>query len=237
MSAVHFFCVLAAIATVVNGFVRFGRVDSTIEEHPDHRNLRSLVHEVKRSRVITLPQDRPNAAVGELIEFELFDGNVAIADVTNIVTREQGEVTWLGGVRMSTGDISKDLLNDGGHFALTCVKASCIANIQIYSPSKQYRITPANTQLTEDGEGYYLVSEVILDPERKTGVDMAQIMLNEKNKLALKESSYVVQTDAVTSSPSFRPTARPTARPDTDLIMDILVLYTPQAVTNNYGGR
>jgi hypothetical protein len=188
--------------------------------------------------VITLPQDRPSATVGELIEFELFDGNVAIADVQNIVSRgEGGEVTWLGSVRMSTGDMEKDLRNEGGHFALTCVQSSCIANLQFYSPSEHYRITPANTQLTADGDGYYLVSEVHLDPERKTGVNMTAIMMREKNKLTLKQSSYVVQTEAVTSAPSFRPTARPTSGPDIDLIMDILVLYTPQAVTNNYGGR
>lgn len=229
LSLVHVFF----MATMVNGFVRFGAHDPALREEPHHRQLHSIVHDVKRSRVMSLPEGRPEATVGELIEFELFDGHVALADVTSVVTRGEGETSWMGRARMSSGDVEQDLLRDEGHFALTCVEKSCIANIQMYKPNVHYRITPANTVLTAEGEGVYALSEVHLSPERKSGVNVTAIAMEQhKKSIIMKNNAFnSISTEAVT------PSASPTSKPDTDLIMDILVFYTPQSVLSNFGGR
>lgn len=220
--------------------VRFGTYQSTVEENPQHRQLRSLVHDVKRARVITLPESRPAVAVGELIEFELFDGKVAVGDVTNLVTRSAGEVTWMGNIRLSTGNQEADVKVNEGDFALTCVEKSCIANLQFFAANAHFRITPANTVLDKHGHGHYALSEIHLNDEKRTGVNVTAIMMAEAEKKKKKELSLSsIQLDAVSPSavPTVKPSAAPTVQPDSDLIMDILVLFTPDAVRNNFGGR
>jgi len=235
---VSIFCFLLS-TVAATAIIRFGshRHDRELNEKPHHRILHSLVHEVILARVMYLPDTRPAVAIGELIEFELFDGKVALADVSNIVNRAAGEVTWMGKLRMFTGNYESDVQVDDGYFALTCVESSCIANLQFYSTNAHYRITPANTILEADGSGLYALSEVHLNDELKTGVNMTAILMSEQKALVMKHNEYSISTEAVTASPTAGPSAAPTMKPDDDSILDILVFYTPQAVSSNYGGR
>jgi hypothetical protein len=233
VSSIIYGCLFLA-TVVVNGLVRFGAHDPSIQEETHHRQLHSIVHDVKRFRVMSLPEGRPEPAVGELIEFELFDGHVALADVTSVVTRGVGETSWMGRARMSSGEVEKDLLRDEGHFALTCVEKSCIANIQMYKPNVHYRITPANTVLTSEGEGMYALTEVHLSPERKSGVNVTAIAMEQRRKV-MENRQLKTQSSVITEAVS--PTPAPTTKPDTDLIMDILVFYTPRSLASNFGGR
>lgn len=227
---------LCAFVAYAKKNVRFGVSNSLFEETANHRELRSLVHDVTRTRTINLPTDRPAASVGELIEFELFDNQIALGQTTDVNIRSEEDVTWIGNLRLSTGNTPKDLLRDDGLFALTCVQKACSANLQIFSSKKKYRIAPANTVLTPDGHGLYVISEVYLPPEKKTGVNMTAIMMAETKKqnemLAMKN---VISVDA--GVPSRKPTAAPTTKPDTDQILDLLVFYTPEARNNVYGRR
>eukprot|EP01041_Mallomonas_annulata_P013641 gene13641-28969_t len=49
-----------------------------------------------RSRDFILPRDRPDKSVGELIEFELFDGIVMTGVVNNVIDRGDRSATWSG---------------------------------------------------------------------------------------------------------------------------------------------
>jgi hypothetical protein len=227
---------LCAIVAYAKKNVRFGVSNSLFKETVNHRELRSLVHDVSRTRTINLPSDRPVAAVGELIEFELFDDQIALGQTTDVNIRSEDDMTWIGSLRISTGNAAKDLLRDDGLFALTCVQKACSANLQIFSTKKKYRIAPANTVLTPDGHGLYVLSEVYLPPEKRTGVNMTAVMMAETKKqnemLAMKKE---INLDA--GVPTARPTAAPTTKPDTDQILDLLVFYTPEARDKIYGRR
>jgi hypothetical protein len=78
------------------------------------------------------------------------------------------------------------------------------------------------------------LSEVHLSPERKSGVNVTAIAMEQK-KRSMNERSGVL-SESITSE-AVSPSTAPTVKADTDLIVDILVFYTPQSVANNFGGR
>jgi hypothetical protein len=191
-----------------------------------HRRLGSLVHDTLRTRLIRLPNTWPQTNEGEIIEFELFDGVVVIAKTELLTVRGEDSVGWTGDVRISTGDYAEDLKNSDGYFGLSCYKKSCVAQIKIYSTNQEFNIAPSGIPLDEEGGGIYAVSETYLDPSRKTGVKKEHMahnhssipsFINNNNLRGSKISDLVAVVN--------------------DHIVDILVIYTPEAVTSQAGGR
>ena len=227
-------------------FVRFGSLEVDVENdlfdeagkpllHHHHRQLGSLVHETLRSRLIYLPDLRPRVEEGEVIEFELFDGMVVIAKTDRIHVYGDDAVSWNGDVRIATGNMEQDLSLSDGYFGLSCFKKSCAANIMVYSTNQEFNIAPSGIPLEEDGDGVYSVSEIYLDSAKRTGVTSQHVMhassttgggshVRGSLRGSDKGSESTISTEALIAK-------------DTDHIIDIIVLYTPQAVSSYAGGR
>ena len=101
---------LSCLFSIVDGIVRFGHQSATLAAY-HHRELHSLAHEVVRERFITLPDLRPLKSVGELIEFELFDGMVVLGDVKEVMVRDEESSSWTGQLKLSTGNILRQKIH------------------------------------------------------------------------------------------------------------------------------
>jgi len=229
------FCIFPCLFSLTAGIVRFGHQSATLAAY-HHRELHSLAHEVVRERFITLPSRRPLKSVGELIEFELFDEMVLLGDVKEVMLRNDQSSSWTGQLRLSTGNDAEDLLRDEGYFGVSCSKQACAAHLYLYSPQAEYKISPAGTPLSESGEGLYTISEVTLSKEKRTATNLSLHHVSErrnaqefekavKNNLSDKSriEAQDIETNAATTV-------------DTDLILDIVVLYTREALAK-VGGR
>jgi hypothetical protein len=204
--------------------------DSLLHHH--HRRLGSLIHETVQSRLIYLPETWPLAEVGEVIEFELFDGMVVVGRTDHVMARNEESVGWSGDIRISTGDLEADLMVSDGYFGLSCLAKSCAANIQIYSTDQEFHIAPSGIPLEEDGGGVYMISEVTLDPARQTGVTGKHAVHSTGNS-----SMHVNRVrGSLRGSDSSGPFISPSAVAN-DHIVDILALYTPESVATYAGGR
>jgi hypothetical protein len=223
--------------------VRYGSLNLEISEDDDRmhyhkRQLGSLIHETLQARLIYLPEQWPPAEEGEIIEFELFDGMVAIGRTETLAYRSEDSVGWNGDIRISTGDLEEDLKISDGYFGLSCFEKACAANIKIYSTNQEFNIAPSGIPLGNRGEGIYAISEISLDPSRRTGVTSAHVVhANHSSLPYAPPHSMDSMMRGKLRGPASSVTTLSSQTVDTDNIVDILVLYTPQAVSKFAGGR
>jgi hypothetical protein len=194
--------------------------------HHHHRRLGSLIHETLRSRLVYLPSIRPLSVDGEIIEFELFDGVVVIAKTNLLMVHDEDSAGWTGDVRISTENLEEDLRVSDGYFGLSCYKKSCVAHIQIYSTNQEFHLSPSGIPLDEQGDGIYSISETKLDPNRRTGVTPAHVIHGDHSRNHVVGSLRGPKVTNIVSQVVVD-----------DHIIDILVIYTPEAVINHAGGR
>jgi hypothetical protein len=225
----------------VKNYVRFGGDSVDVERdvfdeegnsllHHHHRRLGSLIHETIRTRLIYLPEVWPKAEEGELIEFELFDGMVVIGRAEIVMVRGDDSVGWNGDIRISTGNLEDDMKKSDGYFGLSCLGKSCVANIQIYSTDQEFHISPSGIPLEDDGGGIYAISEVSLDPARKTGVTSNHVIHSNTAEQPHHGNHVRGSINGMYAGVSSQAV-------DSDHIVDILAIYTPEAVTAYAGGR
>jgi hypothetical protein len=223
--------------------VRYGSLNLEIDEgdyrmHHQKRQLGSLVHETLQIRLIYLPEQWPHPEEGELIEFELFDGMVVIGRTEALAYRSEDSVGWNGDIRISTGNLEDDLKISDGYFGLSCFEKACVANIKIYSTDQEFNIAPSGIPLGDCGDGIYAISEIYLDESRRTGVTSAHVIhANHTSSSSAPHHSTIHMMSANLRGPGLSVSDTSAPPVDTDDIVDILVLYTPQAVSKYAGGR
>jgi hypothetical protein len=203
-----------------HSLIRFGDVASTAN------GARKLVHkfDVKnyaRSKDIYLPLNRPKTKMGEKIEFHLFDGQVVKGVVNDIVHRGAVTATWSGNLQFL--NTSKEIDSSNDWFTLSCHMDACVAHLVLESTSQNYIIHPTiGAELTPTGSGQYSLSEI--------GKPLPSGTPREKSHLSKQESSYSQ------SNLRAQNVLKTSVGADTDLIIDIGVIYTPQALAT-FGNR
>jgi hypothetical protein len=220
--------------------VRFGSLSVEVNEEDllhHHRQLKSNIHESLQTRLIYLPEQWPHVEEGEIIEFELFDGIVAIGRTESLAYRSESSVGWNGDIRISTGRLMDDLKISDGYFGLSCFQKACVANIQIYSTNQEFNIAPSGIPLSENGEGIYAISEVALDNLKRTGTTSKHHLVGSNYSIS-SSSAHHLDHSNLRGVPlaSKRPTIN-IQFVDTDNIVDLLVLYTAEATGYNAGTR
>ena len=208
---------LLAFFQLISGsksIVRFG--SEGLRDEFVERRLHSVARNVVRSKVILLPKVRPSLLIGELIEFELFDGEIAIGDVTQSNHHSSESTTWIGNLRLSSSAQELKFLDEDGYFSLSCVKMSCSAHLYISSSKSEYKIEPSGSTLAADGSGTYSLSEIKIPKQKKSG--------------ARENPEFHILPKSKQSSLHISPDVGISATVDTDLILDIFVMYTPQAM-------
>jgi hypothetical protein len=220
--------------------VRFGSLNVEINDddgklHHHKRQLGSLIHETLQTRLIYLPEQWPPAEEEEIIEFELFDGMIAIGRTEALEYRSEDSVGWNGDIRISTGNLEEDLKISDGYFGLSCFEKACVANIKIYSTDQEFNMAPSDIPLDGHGEGVYAISEIYLEDSKRTGVTKAHVIHANHTSSSANPHHHsmnsVVKGNLRGEAPSI------TTQAVVDNIVDILVMYTPQAVTTYAGGR
>jgi hypothetical protein len=214
--------VLVSLCPTINAIIRFG---TPVPQHLD-RVLHSLTRDILRTKLILLPDERPDFVIGEQIEFELFDDDIFIGDVTSFVMRSPTSASWFGNLRSSIDSSStspSDLsLLVEGEFELSCDEKACVANLNLFLTGDEYIIAPAEgSTLSSNGAGTYQISQYSSE-KKKSGIATSaegfviDHSLHEKAATLKKmTSSGGISTQAV----------------DTDLILDCFVMYTPEALT------
>jgi hypothetical protein len=235
-------CHVVAAATAAP--VRFG-TPSAQQLTQTERSLHSQTRDIMRTKLISLPDGRPAFVVGELIEFELFDGVLYFGDVTSFVMRSPTSASWFGDLRSSSSSSSSSSTSnsvDGdsatavpsaaeGEFELSCDQKACVANLNVYSTGDEYIISPAdNSPLSEDGAGTYKLSQYSKEKKRSGIATSSEGFVIDHNHLHNKVSELKQERSKVTTA------GIETTAVDTDLILDCFVMYTPEALAK-IGGR
>jgi hypothetical protein len=218
--------------------VRFGSLNVEVVEddlHHHKRQLGSLIHETVQSRLIYLPEQWPHLEEGEVIEFELFDGVVVLGRTEALTYRSEDSVGWNGDIRISTGNLVEDLKTSDGYFGLSCFEKACVANIKIYSTDQEFSISPSGIPLDDSGNGVYAVSEITLDPSKRSGVTSAHVIHPDNQSVTPMVHNHLRGFEGSENNNNLPSIT--TLVTDIDNIVDILVLYTPQAVSTYAGGR
>ena len=174
---------------------------------PNNLSKKNLIH------FFNLPSERPSSSIGEIIEFELLDGKVAFGTVNQVHHRDFNDVTWFGTLSLGSAhpsyiDTSEDV------FILSCHKHSCSATLDFESISEYYKIEPSPEP---DNEGLHSLSNY-----DKSSLAGSMKMITEDEALKLNVTKpHMPRMNAMNMMAS--------ATVDTDLIVDIGVIYTPQA--------
>lgn len=228
--------------------VRFGTslLQNAMNKEQMDRSLHSQTRDILRTKLISLPDSRPAFLVGEVIEFELFDGVLYFGDVTSFVMRNPSSASWFGDLRSSSSPSSSSSTStsvDGvpvapvvaeGEFELSCDHKACVANLNVYSTGDEYIISPAdNSPLSEDGAGTYQLSQYSQQKKRSGIATSSEGFVIDHNHLRDKVSAL---KHATSSSTKISTSSIETTSVDTDLILDCFVMYTPEALAK-IGGR
>jgi len=177
-----------------------------------------------RTKEFLLPSERPRREIGEVIEFELFDGEVVFGKVERIFDRGVKGVTWSGSLEYE--DSTADMSPFENRFTLSCYKKACSGSLTVESTNSRYKLSPAiGRVLSSNGEGVYRISQMGERP-KVIGIDPEDAM--EKDKLDGYESMETLIRKA--KSTRLSSLASEQTMTDTDLIVDIGVMYTQQAL-------
>eukprot|EP00607_Mallomonas_marina_P001892 CAMPEP_0182426690 /NCGR_PEP_ID=MMETSP1167-20130531/13206_1 /TAXON_ID=2988 /ORGANISM="Mallomonas Sp, Strain CCMP3275" /LENGTH=767 /DNA_ID=CAMNT_0024608325 /DNA_START=297 /DNA_END=2600 /DNA_ORIENTATION=- len=203
-----------------DALIRFGdQVPSGDETH--NRILRSQRREIKRSRNILLPVNRPKAMYGELIEFELFNGELMLGIVNKIFNRGAEGITWSGSLQSL--DENNDNKSAEDRFSLSCYLDACTANLVMESTNSYYMIQPATeSTILSSGQGIYDLVELKSMPSSGSSLHTDITLPNLSSES--HSSSHGSQSHSVASEDYWD-------QFDGDLIIDIGVMYTPESLT------
>jgi len=226
--------------------VRFGEAQASLPIHPAlqnhglHTDLAALEDSLPpHERFFNLPSIRPILKKGEVIEFELFDGMIALGDVKEVMMRDAESSSWTGSLRKSNGgngyeNVTEEALHEeDGYFGVSCVKKACVANLYIASTHTEYKISPAGSPLSKAGEGIYALRKKSLRAKQanagagaEAGDGLEALTVKSALSAGISSSSADLRSESMSISTVV----------DTDLILDIVVLYTPEALAAS-GGR
>eukprot|EP01041_Mallomonas_annulata_P002015 gene2016-3914_t len=216
---------IITIFAEINATVKFGSFSAGLNVGEVQRHLKDTtpteMADKPRSRDFILPRDRPNKSVGELIEFELFDNKVTTGIVNSVIDRGKRSATWLGSLL-----VNKTSVSPTDWFTLSCHDDACSGNLMLESINKRYVIKPSlSTSVQMDGVVVYCISEA--HHAHQSGVMDHPWVINRPNKLTKSGGDS-------SSVPSYKLTqeSNMATNVDRDLIIDIGVMYTPQALVD-----
>eukprot|EP01041_Mallomonas_annulata_P005378 gene5378-10753_t len=219
------FFVLQVIVFIadINAIVKFGTSSAALQNDEGKRGLQTTSEEgdiLPRSRDFILPRDRPDKSIGELIEFELFDGIMMTGIVNSVIVRGDRSATWSGSLIVGY-DESSAFVSPTDWFTLSCHDDACSGNLMLESIGQRYVMKPSlNSALQTDGDVVYSISEAY--SVKQSGVMDHPWVINRPTKLSNNDkdvSSITQEGNMVTNI-------------DRDLIVDIGVIYTPQALAD-----
>ena len=199
-----------------------------------------IPREIVRHKLIRLPLHLPREVVGEIIVFALFNDATVVGRTTSISQHNGNCTTWSGDVRFTS--MEQSLLNDldfqDGSFTLTCMKDSCVAALHLHSTNQEFGITPAGLPLTESGDGIYAISEFRLSPERRSASSIPNLIRGKLHKpsVNMKTSNLRSATTRDGNMTTLGDSSM-LVLDEGDLFLDILAVYTPQALQGHAGGR
>lgn len=219
--------------------VRFGSLSAPTDVR--HRSLTDLPQNIIQSRNILLPSMRPQHIIGEQIEFELFNNEIVVGEITSTVFRTPTSASWFG-VILKSSNVDDDQTGSSrfdGSFALSCVENACLATLTVESTMKEYSIVPSGFALEEDGSGIYALLEV--DPvhdSRFSGEVHQQGSTGHHTELHKHQHGHVENADLSSRQPGNLGSSPfivedVTSSVDMDLILDVLVMYTPAALAQS----
>jgi len=196
-----------------HAIVRFGDIIPRAEEKKS-RPLMNGIQGFAQSRHILIPSGRPRLMINETIEFELFNGEIAVGKVRKVVNRGSEGSTWLGDIiTANSGDISGSMYD---RFTLACHLDACSADIVLESTSSHYAIRPAHgEQLTPTGSGIYALSR--FGDRIRSGTNFHG---NVHTVSKLQEENHMIAFNR----------ENPTDEVDDDSILDIGVIFTPESL-------
>ena len=169
-----------------------------------------IAKETKRSRAIVIPSgDRPKADQFETISFHLFDNITVYGHIDKIYNHDNSGGTWSGVVSTSANKIG----SSSDRFTLSCYADSCAADISM--GTSQIRIQPHGVI---NDEPVHSLLEIEHKSKAKSGF-LDNPWLEKCVPPTIREKTF--SAEAVV---------------DQDLIIDIGVMYTVEALTA-FGGR
>ena len=153
--------------------------------------------------------DRPKADQFEIISFHLFDNVTVYGHIDKIFNHENSSDTWSGVVSTSSDSIG----TSSDRFTLSCYAESCAADISM--GSSQIRIQPHGLI---NNEPVHSLLEIDHKSKARSGF--------LDNPWLIKNVPPTIQENTFSAE----------AIVDQDLIIDIGVMYTAEALTM-FGGR
>mmetsp|Transcript_8995 Transcript_8995/g.9042 ORF Transcript_8995/g.9042 Transcript_8995/m.9042 type:complete len:1237 (+) Transcript_8995:80-3790(+) len=217
----RFLCGLAVVNFgSVSGAVRFGSIVPTTS-HISAELRAELEADRKRSRDFILPKSQPHRVVGEAVEFELFDGEVVTGTVKKVIDRGYEGATWTGSLISAK---NKHLDQENDLFTLTCYMQACVANLVLESTNSNIQMEPAvATQLSPTGHGLYRMSEYA--EKLRSGTNVEKHLAPTEKRIEELEEEYDLENDSFLA-----PLQKQQPAVDTDSILDLGQIYTPEAV-------
>ena len=200
--------------------IRIGNNKITNDNQDEIFTTRSAAtHDIIRERRFLLPMLSMQLSANAQIEFELFDGKIVNGEVSSPNYRGQDVFTWIGNLKaiISVKDASYTSTEIEGTFGLSCVRGSCSGQLHIHAPSEEeYHITHSGSVEASTGTEIYILAQVYLPKERKSAtkalLDSNMTAHHIFQNIGRKLSDF--SSDITT----------------TDLIIDVLVMYTPEAL-------
>eukprot|EP01041_Mallomonas_annulata_P010918 gene10918-22787_t len=211
----------------ISAIVKFGTSSTGFHVEGGKRGLQGTTeNRPVLSGDFILPRDRPDKSVGELVEFELFDGKVITGIVNNVIDRGERSATWSGSLIVGH-DQSSAFVSPTDWFTLSCHDDACSGNLMLESIGKRYVMKPAlSTSIQTNGEVVYSISEAY--SVKQSGVNVNPWVINKPNKLSNNDG---IEASSSLSS-KVAQEANMATSVDKDLIVDIGVMYTPQALAD-----
>mmetsp|Transcript_12291 Transcript_12291/g.12381 ORF Transcript_12291/g.12381 Transcript_12291/m.12381 type:complete len:1035 (+) Transcript_12291:161-3265(+) len=180
-----------------------------------------------RSRNFYLPSHNPRVAVGEIIEFVLFDDEIIVGKVSKIVNRGSEGVTWFGSLHFPSSQTSHGLEISDDKFTLACLQDVCSARMTVESTKSTYVFHPTHGEsVSSAGERLHRLQELGARPP--SGTQSLSLSINTDVINNEAEEKYLHDSEeSLLQSESSLPVDE---EDDKDLIIDVGVMYTPQAL-------
>eukprot|EP01036_Dinobryon_divergens_P035151 gene35151-45504_t len=183
--------------------------------HEDVSGREAKVKHIIRSREYLLPAQNILYSEDDRVDFNLFDGEIISGVVEQCYYRGIDDASWTGSV--FAGSTSDD---STGYFSLTCLKNSCIGHINLWTTGEEYVIKPGirngAVSLMKVNKQFMRASKPVYPTD-----ELQQQQLPHKSKMDtnLRGAAAAVASVAM----------------DTDLILDICMLYTNEALADFSG--
>eukprot|EP01036_Dinobryon_divergens_P034662 gene34662-44818_t len=170
------------------------------------------VKHIIRSREFLLPVQNISYSETDRVDFNLFDGEIISGIVEQCFYRGIDDASWTGSVY--AGSTSDDSI---GHFSLTCLENSCVGHINLWTTGEEYIIKPVirngTVSLMKVNKEFMRVSKPVYPTD-----EVQQLLHKSKMDTNLRGAATAVAVAV-----------------DTDLILDICMLYTNEALADFSG--